>query len=414
MIYKLIILFVASAAINFSSIAAPKPLVNICLDKIYENLTKNTPKQDFINQLDTLPEELKFNIKQMLIDRNIAKIWHLFSKKISKTALVGHQGKVNAIAISNDTNFIVTATDDTTACIWRHGNCTRLIGHNGSINCVAISCDNRYVATGSSDNGARLWDATTGKCLAQFVGHTDSINSVDISTNNSFIVTGSSDNTARIWNKNGLCIGQLFGHTRKINDVALLPDNKIITGSDDKTVRVWDNQGNFVKLFRHKGRIIKILKLAPDFFLIKEPSGFEYYKYYQCGAFKRLENSEILSSLMTWKFSADSSFIIEKMNRNITIIASDDYEALNASELKFIKINAESLNKSEITVIEISSDLNFIVAGYENDVMYMFSIRPKIEQLLSPETSIADLISMLGLTTSSLKSNGNNSNCAVS
>lgn len=191
--YVSIILFFALSNITLTYAMEPKSLTNICLNKIYKNLNDNLSEQNFIDQLDALPQEITYTIKKMLIDSNIDKIWHIFSKEISKTALVGHKGRVNAIAISPDTNFIVSATNDHTACIWRAGNCIRLTGHNATVKCIAISSNNKFIATGSADGTGAVWNAQTGKCLAQLAGHTAGINSIDISPDNKFIVTGSSD-----------------------------------------------------------------------------------------------------------------------------------------------------------------------------------------------------------------------------
>lgn len=334
----------------------------------------------------------------MLIDSNIDKLWLTFSQEISKTALVGHRGRVNAIAISHDANFIVTATNDHTACIWRAGNCIRLIGHNAPINCLTISSDNKFIATGSADGTAAIWDGQTGKHLVQLMGHTNSINSIDISPDNKFIVTGSSDNTACLWNPwntHSALICQLIGHTQKINVVRLLPDNSILTASDDKTVLVWNMQGRCIKNFLHRAEVTNIIRPYQNYFFIE---GFSdsaahffapekgFYLVDSCGE----KNCRTLP-MHRWQmrcFSDKELSLHLASSRNRIAI----YNRGSRTWFDF------GCHRSHITAAEISPDLSFVVSGSKKDnVIYIWSIRPKIDQLLSREISIKKLIFILEL-----------------
>lgn len=404
--YKSIILFFALANTTFNYAMTPRPLVNICLTNICNQLTKNPEDLELLNKLETLTTEVSYLIKKVLIYRYIDKIWDR-SSEISKTALVGHKGRVNAIAISPDTNFIVTSTDDHTACIWRAGDCMRLIGHNSDIHCIAISNDNKFIVTGSADNNAIIWDAESGKRLLQLSGHTANINSIDISIDNKFIVTGSNDNSSRVWNAtSGQCICQLLGHAQQINAVCVLPDNNIITASDDKTVKLWDSHGNFIKQFEHKDKITNIIKVANQCFTIEGPNDFvTYYWDLNNGLYVLKdypERNSRLFSMHRWKMKLPSgkpvSLQLLAHHKHIEISTSYKHEWL---ELAY--------HRSRVTAVEIAPDLSFIVTGSAKDnVIYIWSIRTIIDKLLSEDVSIKSLISFLELNKAS-----NNSTCAL-
>ena len=77
-----------------------------------------------------------------------------------------------------------------------------LRGHDGPVNAVAISPDNRWVVTGSLDKTARLWDLSAKDPAANPVvlrGHEGAVTAVAISPDNRWVVTGSLDKTARLW-----------------------------------------------------------------------------------------------------------------------------------------------------------------------------------------------------------------------
>jgi WD40 repeat protein len=76
-----------------------------------------------------------------------------------------------------------------------------LRGHDGAVDAVAISADNCWVVTGSFDSTARLWDLRAKDPAANPVvlrGHELPVTAVAISADSRRIVTGSS-NTARLF-----------------------------------------------------------------------------------------------------------------------------------------------------------------------------------------------------------------------
>jgi WD40 repeat protein len=82
-----------------------------------------------------------------------------------------------------------------------------LRGHEGAVEAVAISQSNHWIATGSADNTVRLWDLSAKDPAINpgvLRGHEDAVNQVEISPDNRCIVTASAsndtgDNTARLW-----------------------------------------------------------------------------------------------------------------------------------------------------------------------------------------------------------------------
>jgi WD40 repeat protein len=101
----------------------------------------------------------------LLSDDSTARLWDLSAKNPTANPVVlrGHEGPVNAVAISPDNRWVVTGSDDSTARLWDlsakdpAANSVALRGHEGPVKAMAISADNRWVVTGSGDKTARLW-----------------------------------------------------------------------------------------------------------------------------------------------------------------------------------------------------------------------------------------------------------------
>ena len=72
-------------------------------------------------------------------------------------------------------------------------------GHEDAVNTVAISHDSRWFVSASQDKTLRLWKLPSGKAVGQpFTGHTDFVNCVSISNDDRFIVSNSVDWTVRV------------------------------------------------------------------------------------------------------------------------------------------------------------------------------------------------------------------------
>jgi WD40 repeat protein len=76
--------------------------------------------------------------------------------------LQGHEGAVEAVAISPDAHWVVTGSGDNTARLWDltakdPASCVVLRGHEGVVTAVAFSPDRHWVVTASYDNTVRLW-----------------------------------------------------------------------------------------------------------------------------------------------------------------------------------------------------------------------------------------------------------------
>jgi WD40 repeat protein len=84
----------------------------------------------------------------------------------------GHSGHVESMQFSPDGRFVVTASQDRTACIWNAetgGIVVVLKGHEDRVVSASFNPAGTEVVTASADGTARRWDARTGRDLARMV-----------------------------------------------------------------------------------------------------------------------------------------------------------------------------------------------------------------------------------------------------
>ena len=64
---------------------------------------------------------------------------------------------------------------------------------------AAVSADGVHVVTASNDTTARVWRLADGALVRELKGHTDRVMSAVVSADGVHVVTASWDKTARVW-----------------------------------------------------------------------------------------------------------------------------------------------------------------------------------------------------------------------
>ena len=166
--------------------------------------------------------------------------------------LSGHGASVKAVAVSQQSDLVASASNDYTAKLWdlSTGECRfTLSGHSDYVRGVALSSDDSFVVTGSCDNTARVWDTATGTCTKVLEGHSFTVAALAVAADNSAIATGSWGGSIKLWSwPGGSCTNTLKGHTGKILSLSFAPPtgfagkyaNAVVSASEDCLVKVWD------------------------------------------------------------------------------------------------------------------------------------------------------------------------------
>ena len=167
--------------------------------------------------------------------------------------LAGHHGAINALAVSQDGDWLATGGADGTLRVWDlHADDPAsasfvLPGGEGALLSVGFSQDGRWLAAGSESGVVTIYDlAETNPAAAPVIlrGHTGSVQAVAFSPDGRWLASGGLDLTARLWPLAGddpTAGVRVLDHPGLVWTLAFSPDGRwLATGAGDGAARLWD------------------------------------------------------------------------------------------------------------------------------------------------------------------------------
>jgi guanine nucleotide-binding protein subunit beta-2-like 1 protein len=188
--------------------------------------------------------------------------------------LRGHNGHVTSIVVGKDkdgTPLVVSGSRDKKLIVWKLNLDTpvaivnedgkkseeslvgkpfkALSGHSHFISSLALSKDSNFVVSASWDKTLRLWDLNTFKMKALMTGHTKDVLCVSFSVDSRLIISGSMDRTLKYWNVKGELkhnFPDFNGWVSCLTHVKQEKQNLIAVGSWDQQVRFYDSDKGYL------------------------------------------------------------------------------------------------------------------------------------------------------------------------
>ena len=163
--------------------------------------------------------------------------------------LNGEKGAVESAEFSPDGQFVVTASEDSTAKLWRASDLSLVrtyeLGKPGYLISVRISPDQQLIAAGAMEGYVAVWELATGKRIA-LINHTGrKVEAVDWSKDGRFLAVAGHDDHIRLVATKDLGAAYLpYAHLSESTGPAEYLDFSpngalLVSAHEDGTIRLW-------------------------------------------------------------------------------------------------------------------------------------------------------------------------------
>jgi len=143
-----------------------------------------------------------------------------------------------------------------------------LSGHTNRIYQCVFTSDSQFLISASWDTSLKLWSVLTGDILHTFTGHTGGVRSCVLSKDDRFLLSTAFDATVRLWDiETKTCTHILRGHTKYVGWGRFFANDQQIVSACEKNIRVWDiESGECMYHFKNNnvGHLLPTCTLSSD------------------------------------------------------------------------------------------------------------------------------------------------------
>jgi toxoflavin biosynthesis protein ToxC len=139
--------------------------------------------------------------------------------------------------------YIATAGYDNKIILWdlKRKEVIASNEHNHLVNFCKFSDCGNFLLSASSDYNAMLWKVPTMEKVSLLGPHTDDVEMAIFHPTEQWIATASRDSKIRTFDFKGHLISEFIGHSADVLSIAWLENGKkLISSGDDGTIRIWD------------------------------------------------------------------------------------------------------------------------------------------------------------------------------
>ncbi|MFZ1427001.1 MAG: c-type cytochrome [Geminicoccaceae bacterium] len=168
-------------------------------------------------------------------------VWRLADETV-QSRLLGHDGPVNAVALSADGTMAVSASDDGSVGVWdvAGGTLLRRLPTDTKLGVVALSPDGLQVAAGGWNSLLYRWRLSDGAAAPLLDNNGERVTALAFTADGAFLLAGGHEGSLQIWRTvDDVPSQRIHAHDFAVAGLAVQPHGGVVTGSLDGSLRRW-------------------------------------------------------------------------------------------------------------------------------------------------------------------------------
>ncbi|MBJ6360065.1 WD40 repeat domain-containing protein [Paenibacillus sp. GCM10012307] len=157
---------------------------------------------------------------------------------------MAHTGPIKTVVIDRKGEYVYTAGYDKRVLRWNYekGSSEQLTQHNHLVNAVKLTQDNRYLISASADYTIRVLDLHKDEIVTELFGHNDDVESLTLANNDQLLISTSNQHDGRVlvWElSTGRILVQFSKHKNSVKSVWVNGD-QVYTSDNDGLLYIWE------------------------------------------------------------------------------------------------------------------------------------------------------------------------------
>jgi WD40 repeat protein len=139
--------------------------------------------------------------------------------------------------------------------------------HEGPVNALSFSHDSQILVTAADDGTLRAWKVPDGELINTFRQKSGvAVKCLTFAPDGSYVVAGAIDGTMIAWNpRSGDEVFQAQVHGAPVTSVAFMPDgSRLATTASDRSLKIWAPASWQELVTLHLDEDVKVMKFSPD------------------------------------------------------------------------------------------------------------------------------------------------------